>query len=175
MCAEVQFVCRLVLRGPIHNRLDGAHCLVSSESHCVNNNANTLRYRFVKESAARLRARPVFRSRAALSCFWPAPKYIRPFRACADLILFRPGSVRRNQPRWRMFIAIRARRLESCQRRHRDKISGPAVWPCNSKRPFVFVDMFRYAPAHDSKKTFPVGTKYARSRALRLRDESTEP
>src|SRR4029079_10538065 len=62
-----------------------------------------------------------------------------------------------------------------CQRRHRDKISCPAVWPCNSKRALVFVDIFRYAPAHDSKKTFPVGTKYARSRAMGFRDESTEP
>jgi len=159
VCAEVQFVCRLVLRGPIHNRLDGAHCLVSSESHCVNNNANTLRYRFVKERAAATCAAG-FSLASGPQLFLAGAQYIRPFRACADLILFRPGSVRRNQPRWRMFIAIRARRLEFCQRRHRDKISGPAVWPCNSKRPLVFVDMFRYAPAHDSKKTFPVGTKH---------------
>ena len=46
--------------GVFHNRLDGAHCLVSIASHCVNNNANTLRYRFMKEKAALPRAQPRF-------------------------------------------------------------------------------------------------------------------
>jgi len=59
-CAEVQFVCRSVLRCPIHDRLDGVHCLVSSESHCASNNSNTLRYRFMNEKAALPRARPRF-------------------------------------------------------------------------------------------------------------------
>src|SRR4029079_3658233 len=73
-----------------------------------------------------------------------------------------------------MFILIGARGLEFCQRRHRDKISCPTIWPCNSKRALVFGDIFCYAPAHDSKKTLPVGTKDARSRAMGLLDEGAE-
>ena len=72
VCAEVQFVCRSVLRGSIHNRLDGVHCLVSSESHCINDNANTLGYRFMNEGRAATCAGPVLRSRVSISCFWPA-------------------------------------------------------------------------------------------------------